>query len=141
MKRVYTFLSALFVSGLALAQQPQTPAPSQTTFTLDQCIEFALQNNITAENARVDREIAEARVKETIGFGLPQVSAGSSIVHNPQLSRFYMAYNPDSPFFPPGTVIPGVNPGDVVATRNIFQLQSSGDASATVNQSIFNGSY
>lgn len=139
MKRVYTFLAALLVSGLAIAQQPSTPA--QTTFTLEQCIEYALAHNVIAENARVDMDIADARVKETIGYGLPQVSAGSSVVHNPQLSRFYMAYNPSSPFFPPGTSIPGVNSGDVVATRNIFQLQSSGDASATVNQLIFNGSY
>jgi outer membrane protein len=138
MKRVYTFLTALMLSGMALAQQPQTP--SGTIFTLEQCIEYALQNNVTAENARVDREIADARVKETIGLGLPQISVSSSVVHNPQLSRFYMSYNPNSPFFS-GPPPPGVNAGDVIATRNIFQLQSSGDASATVNQLIFNGSY
>jgi outer membrane protein len=133
----------LCVSVVALAQQTQTQPPIQgKLFTLEQCIEYALQNNITAENARVDREIAEARVKETIGLGLPQISAGASIVHNPQLSRFYMAYNPGSVFFPADQPAPpGVNAGDVIATRNIFQLQSSGDASATVNQLIFNGSY
>ena len=141
MKRVYTFLTALMVSGMALAQQPETPAPSQIAFTLDQCIEYALKNNVTAENARVDREVADARVKEFIGVGLPQISAGGSVVHNPQLSRFFMAYNPSSPFFPPGSAPAGVNNGDVIATRNIFQLQSSGDASATVSQLIFNGSY
>jgi outer membrane protein len=139
MKRLYTFLIALAVSGLALAQQPQTS--SQGTFTLEQCIEYALQNNITAENARVDREIAEARVKETIGMGLPQISVASTLMHNQQLPRFFMAYNPGSPLLPPGFSPAGVNAGDVIATRNPFQLQSSGDASATVNQLIFNGSY
>jgi outer membrane protein len=140
MKRLYTFLIALAVSGLALAQQPQSAG--EGPLTLEQCIEYALQNNITAENARVDREIADARVKETIGMGLPQISVASTIMHNQQLPRFFMAYNPGSPFFPAGTPAPpGVNSGDVIATRNPFQLQSSGDASATINQLIFNGSY
>jgi len=75
-------------------------------------------------------------------MGLPQISVASTIMHNQQLPRFFMAYNPGSPFFPAGTPAPpGVNSGDVIATRNPFQLQSSGDASATINQLIFNGSY
>jgi outer membrane protein len=137
MKRVYTLLAALLVSGLALAQQPQT----QTTFTLDECIQYALVNNITAENARVDQQIAEARVKETIGYGLPQVSGGSSIVYNSQLPRFFGRYSTDPnqfSFFPP---TPGAQHGDILAAKSPFQLASSGDASAQVNQLIFNGSY
>lgn len=134
MKRVITFLFGLTISGATLAQQPQS-------FTLEQCIDYALTNSISAENARIDQQVAEARVKETIGMGLPQISGTSSIVHNNQLPRFFGRYSTDPnqfSFFPP---IPGAQDGDILAAKSPFQLASSGDANATVNQLIFNGSY
>jgi outer membrane protein len=135
MKRILTLLIAVMVSGIALAQTQ----PQQTTFTLDECIEYALTNAINAQNSRIDQEVADARVKEVIGMGLPQINVSSTVAHNPQLPRFFMAYNPASPIGPGS--IPGVNEGDVMAMRNFFQLQSNGDANAQVNQLIFNGSY
>jgi outer membrane protein len=137
MKRILTLLIAVMVSGLVLAQQQAQP--QQQTFTLDECIEYALTNAINAQNARIDQEVASARVKEVIGMGLPQINIASTLAHNPQLPRFFMAYNPASPIGPGN--IPGVNEGDVMAMRNFFQLQSNGDANAQVNQLIFNGSY
>ena len=140
MKRVYTLLVAVCISALAVAQQQQTQQQQQT-FTLDQCIEYALTNAIPAQNARLEQQVASARVKEVVGMGLPQINIASTVAHNPQLARFFMAYNPDSPFAGSGPPPPGVNAGDVIAMRNFFQLQSSGDANAMVNQLIFNGSY
>src|SRR5688572_11580338 len=96
MKRVLTLLIAVMVSGMALAQQQ--PQPQQQTFTLEECIEYALTNAVTAQNARIDQQVAEARVKEVVGMGLPQISVASTLAHNPQLPRFFMAYNPDGPF-------------------------------------------
>jgi outer membrane protein TolC len=137
MKRVHALFAALMVSGIALAQQPE----QQVRFTLEQCIDYALANNINAQNARIEQQVADARVKETIGMGLPQVALGSSVMHNQQLPRFFTRYSTDGSSFIPFPTIPGANNGDVVALASPFQLASAGDANAQINQLIFNGSY
>lgn len=136
MKRIYHFLlMGLLSSAAANAQQSQT-SPSMT---LDQCISYALENAVNIKNAVIDERIADARVRETRGIGLPQVEANVAVQHNQKLRRFFMQYSSDSPFLPSG--IAGLEEGDVVAAQNFFQLKSSGDAGLTINQLIFNGSY
>lgn len=136
MKQFYKFIVLLI--GLAAAPAVQ----AQTSFTLQQCIDYALKNAIEAQNALIDERIASARVKETVGLGLPQISGSVSLQHNQQLQRFFGIYN-DSPgafsFFPSG--IPGAQNGDVLAAQNFFQLKSNGNAGVNINQLIFNGSY
>jgi len=122
----------LLMAGQARAQQ---------SFTLEQCIDYALKNSIDVQNAVLDQQIASAKVKETIGIGLPQISAEASVIHNPKLPRFFNTYNGPDGFLGDLSSVPGIKEGDVIAARNFFQLQSSGGASVTVNQLIFNGSY
>ncbi|MBX2957289.1 MAG: TolC family protein [Cyclobacteriaceae bacterium] len=109
-------------------------------FTLEKCVEYALQNSIAVQNAVLDEKIATARIKETVGIGLPQVDGTVSLDHNEQLRRFFSIYDPNSIFLG-GQIIPGANVGDVIAAQNFFQLKSSADAGVRVNQLIFNGSY
>jgi len=135
MKQFYK-LSVLML-GLLLAGQVN----AQQTFTLDQCIDYALKNSITVQNSVLDQQIAAAKVKETIGIGLPQISATASVVHNPKLSRFFTTYTGPGGFVGDLSGVPGIQTGDVIAARNFFQLQSSGGASVTANQLLFNGSY
>ncbi len=134
MKQFYKFFSLIIVLASASALQ------AQTTFTLQQCIDYALENSVQVQNARLDEEIAQARVKETIGIGLPQISGAASLMHNNKLPRFFNTYSGPGGFID-FSGIPGIQPGDVVAAENFFQLKSSGDASVSVNQLIFNGSY
>jgi outer membrane protein len=135
MKRIYSIVVVIMLPWLAFAQQPQGES-----FTLEQCIQYALENSINIKNVTIDEKIAEARVKETVGLGLPQVSASAGIQHNQKLRRFFTQYNPNGGFIDLSSV-PGIQSGDVVAAQNFFQLKSSGDAGVTVNQLIFNGSY
>lgn len=145
MKRTYLLIVAvLLAGGNVLAQESQTQ--TNGTFTLDQCIEYALRNSVDAQNAILDVDIAKARVKETTGLGLPQVTGGAGVVYNKQLPRFFARYvepDPNNPGFSllGDQPIPGLTTGDVVAAQNFFQLQASGDANLTINQLIFNGSY
>jgi len=135
MKKVYNLsflMLVLLMAGQARAQQ---------SFTLEQCIDYALKNSIDVQNTVLDQEIANAKVKETIGIGLPQISASASLVHNPKLPRFFSTYSGPEGFLGDLSGVPGIQPGDVIAARNFFQLQSSGGVSASVNQLIFNGSY
>ena len=128
-------LVILLLSTAALAQE------TSQSFTLDQCIEYALKNSINVQNSVLDEQIASAKVRETIGLGLPQISADASVVYNPKLQRFFSTYTGSGGFLGDLSSVPGLQPGDVVAARNFFQLQSSGSGSIGINQLIFNGSY
>jgi outer membrane protein len=139
MKKLYHFL-VVFV-GLTVAFNTHAQESTPTIFTLEQCIDYALKNAASAKNATLDEEIAQARVKETVGIGLPQITGSASIQHNEKLRRFFGANTTDSASFGFFKDIPGAEEGDIVSSPNFFQLKSSGDVGINVNQIIFNGSY
>jgi len=109
-------------------------------FDLVRCLEYARTNSFTIQNARLDERIADARVRETTGLGLPQISGSVGLNHNIKLRRFFATYSSDSFLFG-GQSIPGLNDGDVVSAQNFFQLKSAADAGISVSQLLFNGSY
>ena len=113
---------------------------AQQQMDLAACLEFALSNAVSVQNARLDEKNAISKVRETLGLGLPQVNGNVSINHNLQLRRFFATYSEDSFFFG-GQTIPGLKTGDVVSAQNFFQLKSGADAGLSVSQLIFNGSY
>lgn len=113
------------------------------SMSLQQCIDYALENNADMKNAVLDEEAALMEVKETAGIGFPQISGSAVVQKSPTLQRFFAEYTPGSPI---GLTEDqanelGVADGDVYAAENFFQLKSVGDASLNVNQMIFNGSY
>jgi outer membrane protein len=146
MKQFYK-LSLLMVALLA-AGRSHAQQEGQASFTLEQCIEYALKNSISAQNAEIDQQIAAAKVKETVGLGLPQISGSASVQHNEKLRRFFASYATAQGFAGtdkvtglPNLDIPGVAPTDIVASQNFFQLKSSGDVGLSINQLIFSGNY
>lgn len=146
-KRIYLIL--VVGAGLAAAQPAvaqDQPASSGQTFTLQQCIDYALENSISARNAKLDEEIAQAKVKETVGIGLPQVNGTVSLTHNERLPRFFSTRQTAFGFSGLADSLynqfyPELENDDVLASQNFFQLKSSGDAGVNVTQIIFNGSY
>ncbi|MFN8336248.1 MAG: TolC family protein [Cyclobacteriaceae bacterium] len=140
-KRLYLIIAigtGLITTQRAVAQDQ--PASSGQTFTLQQCIDYALENGVLTKNSKLDEQIAESKVRETVGIGLPQISANASVTHNEKLPRFFTTYTGTGGFIDLSAV-PGIKVGDVVAAENFFQLKSSGDVGLSVNQIIFNGSY
>ena len=134
-------ITILLLPALTRAQQ-SSQAPAQTqAFTLEKAVEYALANASNAKNAVLDEKIADARVKETRGIGLPQISGAVSVQHNQKLPRFFSQYDSDNQGFIDLSGVPGIQDGDVVALQNFFQLKSSANASVTINQILFNGSY
>jgi outer membrane protein len=146
MRRIYLIILATMISpALTMAQQTQTgesqAAQTAQAFTLDQCIQYALENSINVKNAVIDEQISAAKVKETRGIGLPQIDASVSLQHNQKLPRFFSKYDPDQPGIFDLSGVPGIRSGDVVAMQNFFQLPSSGNAGLNINQILFNSSY
>jgi outer membrane protein TolC len=78
-----TILTAIVI-GIALNMQGQGELEGTVSFTLEEAKDFAVKNNLKAENARLDITSADRRVWETAASGLPQLSA--SAVYNNNLS-------------------------------------------------------
>ncbi|QNP53074.1 TolC family protein [Hymenobacter qilianensis] len=65
-----------------LAQTPstgQSPASSAPmALSLQQAIDYALQNKSTLQSQRLNEQIASARVNEVKASGLPQINIGAA---------------------------------------------------------------
>lgn len=107
------------------------------SFSLKQCIEYALQNQNSIKNATLDEAIARAKVREVTGMGFPQLSGSVQFFNNDPLRRMFGVGDGGFNFLT-GQVEPK---GEVFAAPNIFQLKAGGDAGLTVTQLIFNSSY
>ena len=99
-----------------------------TSFSLQEAIAFALENNRTAKNAVQDVEAAEKQKWETISTGLPQINAS---VDYQNFLKQQVSLIP-AEFF-------GGNPGDFEEV--VFGTKQSIGGFATLSQKIFDGSY
>jgi outer membrane protein TolC len=97
-------------------------------FSMQEAIDFALKNNRMAKNAIRDIEAAEKQKWETTSTGLPQISA--SIDYNNWLKQQVSLIPAE--FF-------GGNPGEFAEVA--FGTEQSMNATARINQKIFDGSY
>lgn len=118
---------ALFGSLLLLAAS--FTASAQSSFTLQEAVDFALRNNVNAKNANIDEKIAQAKVREITTIGFPKVNASYGINNNYIIQKVII---PDGAAF-------GGPPGQPLALE--FQPQYGGNAVLSVNQLLFDGSY
>lgn len=112
-------------------------AQQKLTMTLQQCIEYAYQHTATMQKSVLDEQIAQARINETVGVGLPQVNGSAQLLYNFELRpAFLPAF-----FLSQGSSIPPDPNAEFVPVRGIFAPRYQGDVGLTVSQLIFNGSY
>jgi outer membrane protein TolC len=123
MKKLIIPLVFLAHSAYILAQQ----ASADTLyFSLKEAVLFAMENNINAQNARLDIDAADQRVWETAATGLPQVSASVNYNYNINL---------------PTTLIPDFT-GDPTQKIPIqFGTKHNATAGFLGNQLLFSGEY
>lgn len=133
MRYIYLFVLTMFVFANSSQAQQTT-----SSFTLEQAIAYALENSVSTKNAILDERIADAKVKETIGIGLPQIDGSVQLMHNQKLGRFFNQVAVLEQFT--GETI-NAAPTDIAAVNSPFQLKSNGTAGITVSQLIFNSSY
>jgi outer membrane protein TolC len=120
-KRLPLTVLLLLLLGSSLAQ-------AQSSFTLKEAVEYALQNNVKAKNAQLDERIAKMKVREITTIGFPKITASYGVNNNYIIQRVII---------PSGTAI---NPGPVDQAIP-FQPQFGGNASVDLNQLLFDGSY
>jgi outer membrane protein TolC len=121
MRNKLVFLFSL-LTYVAFAQE------QQTSFTLDQAINYALQHNYNVINAERDIEAAKKQKWETTATGLPQISANID----------YQNWLKQQVSLLPGEIAGG-EPGTFVPVT--FGTKQNINAIATLNQKIFDGSY
>ena len=68
-----------FIFILSLTFSFSASAQDNISFTLQQAIEYAYQHQVAVLNAGIDEKIADAKVKEITGMGIPQLSASFDV--------------------------------------------------------------
>jgi outer membrane protein TolC len=98
--------------------------------SLEECVNYALENNRNLQSTRLEEAIAETQVGETRSIGLPQVSVQSGLNYNYQIQRAFL----------PNSFITG-DPNSEGFTPVAFSPRYDGNAVLSVSQLIFDGSY
>jgi len=122
MKNSFLALLMLFTVAWTNAQE------QKHSFSLEEAISFALENNYSAINAGRDLMDAKKQKWETIASGLPQIDGAVS--YQNQLKQ-------------PVTLLPGELAGQAAGTfiPVVFGQPQTATATATLKQQIFDGSY
>jgi len=122
MRNIYIIILSLLVSTFTFSQD------KAQTFSLQEAIDFALENNRTAKNAIRDVDAAKKQKWETTATGLPQLDAKVDYQNwlEQQVSLLPAEFT-------------GGAPGEF--TEIAFGTKQSMIATVTLNQLLFDGSY
>ncbi|HEY0030080.1 MAG TPA: TolC family protein [Bacteroidia bacterium] len=125
MKKTLLIIGAACISITAFAQTKDSAALS---FTLQQAIDYAMQNQKDIKNAVIDEQIAQKKVNEVAGMGLPQINASFDLKEFLEI---------------PTSLIPadffGGAPGTFAAVK--FGTKYNATAGLDASQLIFSGEY
>ncbi|MFN3840901.1 MAG: TolC family protein [Cyclobacteriaceae bacterium] len=106
------------------------PSLAQRIMTLQECIEYALENNPNIKSAGAAVDESQAKVGEYLATGLPQISAGADLGDNFLIPTTFIPARIFDPNAPEGTLAPVQ-----------FGTKYTGRASIDLQQMIFSGSY
>ncbi|WP_100610271.1 TolC family protein [Confluentibacter lentus] len=122
MKQKLILIFSLLISAVIIAQEnPQN-------FSLEEAINYGLEHNRTVKNAALDIQAAEKQKWETIATGLPQISGNASYQDFLKLQTQVV---PAQAFGGPAGEYAAIN----------FGIKQNFNATATLNQLLFDGSY
>jgi outer membrane protein len=121
-KKMFLLPAFLWLALLPLKAQDQLNQP----FTLEECISYAVENNVRVKNERLNQGIAKAQVGEIFAQGLPQINASGNLTYNIQRQTNFL---------------PGALAGQSGFIPVQFGTPYQSNASLSASQLIFNGSY
>ncbi|MFC5282145.1 TolC family protein [Pedobacter alpinus] len=127
MKTIRVLLTAVLMLSFA-SLWAQTETPKAYNFNLEQCINYAYEHQTALLNAGIDQKIADAKVKETIGIGLPQINGTADL-------RDFLKI--------PVSLVPAEIFGGTAGTFQPVQfgVKYNSSVGVSVNQLLFSGSY
>jgi outer membrane protein TolC len=128
MKQFRSLAGIFMVLAFAKAYSQQPTPPENNSFSLQQAIDYGLENNYQAINAKRDIAKALKQKWETTATGLPQLSADASYNYNVKIPVAAL----------PGEILDG-EPGTFEVVP--FAPRQSANLTATLTQLIFDGSY
>lgn len=128
--KIYIVVMALGLFGLEATAQ-ETPPLETLQLNLKETLEFALENNVDAKNARLEVLVSQTTIKEETAAGLPQVNGSFGFNYNPAVQVMIVPNVP--PFGDPS------NPSEVIPIR--LGLTYTSNLGVTVSQMIFDGSF
>jgi outer membrane protein TolC len=103
---------------------------STSSFSLNQAVQYALENQVSVKNANLDYQIARKKIQETKGTGLPQVSLSGDVSY---FLEFPTSIIPANIFNP-------LAPADQYVAFQ-FGLPMSSKAGFDVSQLLFSGEF
>lgn len=68
-KKILPLFIGMMLSSMAYAQE---------SLSIEEAWQYAVEHNVNIQKAKIDQNIADKKVKETVGIGLPQVNAKGS---------------------------------------------------------------
>ena len=122
MKQKLILIFSLLMSTVIIAQE------NSQSFSLEEAIIYGLEHNRTVKNAALDIQAAEKQKWETIATGLPQLSGNASYQDFLKLQTQVV---PAEAFGGPAGEYAAIN----------FGIKQNFNATATLNQLLFDGSY
>lgn len=125
---MYPFIKKSFVIILLLSSKMFAQQSGNNLYTLQQAIEYGYTNQANTKNASIDAEIAQKKINELIGVGLPQLTGSA------ELSKFIEI--PTS--FVPAEFFGG-EPGEYFPVK--FGQPYSSSVGVSASQLVFDGSY
>lgn len=119
-------------------------AQERGAFTLEDCINYALENNVQLKNASIERDISKASIGEVRAAGLPQINADAAFTHNLAIQTAFL-----TDFISPVTYMVLQAEGLVERMPNLdsppipakFGTDYTALGGINVRQLIFDGSY
>ncbi len=103
---------------------------AQQSMTLQECIDYALENNEQGTVTSLEKEIAAAEVRKTIGIGLPQIELNTGLNYNFEPQKSLVDISNFSPDAAPGT-----------EEEISFAQDYDGNLALGLRQLIFDGSF
>jgi outer membrane protein TolC len=126
--KLYSIIISLCLMLLTVAAFGQEK--SQFEFTLQECLDYAVENNQNVIIANLEKEAAKAKTQEFISAGYPQVEANASVNKNLILRRSFLPADQFNPVAPSDSLI-----------ELAFGRPYDGDIGISLKQMVFNGSY
>lgn len=116
-----------FLLSIFIWKVGSVSAQESYAMTLEECIEFAMQNNRQLQNSRLEKSIAKENIDEVISTGYPQIDGQANIQNYFEI---------------PVTIIPDFNdPESGRFTEAQFLLPWQAQAGITANQLLFDGTF